>query len=184
MIHSKLRAYRLNNGEWEPVSRWHLIKMADTEYRKYKDQYFPLYLSKSENSPKLTFNTKQKTFRFYPNQGFSEHHSSHSLTIAHQLAQEVLSEIRVLNFKLKDKRTKPYKDVEFQIEVDNVFLEQRMEISGNAYIADLLISFSKPHDLSLQWNRFMVLEIFVTNDVRGNKILDFEKKKYHSLKLE
>ncbi|MGZ2370895.1 hypothetical protein ACXR6G_14020 [Ancylomarina sp. YFZ004] len=177
MINSKLRAYKYFNNQWEKVSRWELIKMSDVEYRKFKELHFPLFLTKSKESPKLTFNNGQKTFRYYPNQGINENHTSKGLTISHLIAQEVISDIRILNLKLKDKRTKPYQDKVYKIEVDNIITEKKMVCGENTYYADLLVLFSKPAKLSLQWNGFFSLEIFVTKDVEGNKIIDYEKKK-------
>ncbi len=151
--------------------------MSDVEYRKFKELYFPLFLTKSKESPKLTFNRRQKTFRYYPNQGLNENHTSKGLTISHLIAQEVISDIRILNLKLKDKRTKSYLDKVYKIEVDNIVTEQKMVCGKNTYFADLLVFFSKPADLSLQWNGYLTLEVFVTKDVEGNKIIDYEKKK-------
>lgn len=177
MINSKLRAYKYFDNQWEKVSRWELIKMPDVEYRKFKELHFPLFLTKSKESPKLTFNKGQKTFRYYPNQGLNENHISKGLTISHLIAQEVISDIRTLNLKLKDKRTKPYQDKVYKIEVDNIVTEKKIVCGENIYYADLLVFFSKPAELSLQWNGYLTLEVFVTKDVEGNKIIDYEKKK-------
>lgn len=157
--------------------------MSDVEYRKFKELHFPLFLTKSKESPKLTFNTGQRTFRYYPNQGINENHTSKGLTISHLIAQEVISDIRVLNLKLKDKRTKPYQDKVYNIEVDNIVTEQKMVCGENTYYADLLVFFSKPEELSLQWNGYLTLEVFVTKDVEGNKIIDYEKKKIPAIEI-
>lgn len=177
MIGTKLSAYRIIDGEWESVNRWKLVKLPDTEYRKFKEKYFPLYLYKSEESPRLTFNRSQKTFRFLPNQGLGEWHSSSGMRVEHQLAQEVISNLRYLHLKVRDKRTRPYKDIEYDIEVDNAILEQKLDIDKNRYFIDILIFFSKPYELSLKWNGVLALEIYVTKSTHGQKIIDFEKKK-------
>jgi hypothetical protein len=177
MINSKLRAYKYFNKQWEIVSRWDLIKMSDVDYRKFKELHFPLFHTKSTESPKLTFNIVQKTFRYYPNQGLNENHTSKGLTISHQIAQEVISDIRTLILSLKDRRTKPYQEKIYKIEVDNIVSEKEMVCGENKYYADLLVFFSEPAELSLKWNGFFTLEIFVTNDVEGKKIIDYEKNK-------
>ncbi len=176
MIPSKLRAYNYRNGEWETVNRWSLIKMSQVEYDKFKELYFPLYLKKSKESYKLTFNRGQKTFRFYPGELPDDKKGSSGLTISHQIAQEVISDLRILNLKLTDKRFKPYKKVDIEIEADQIFEEFRTTANDNKYVVDLLIVFSKPESLALKWNRVLILEVFVTNDVREKKIIDFEKK--------
>ena len=183
MINSKLIAYKYFNNQWEKVSRWELINISDVEYRKYKELHFPLFLMKSKESPKLTFNKGQKTFRYYPNQGINENHTSKGLTISHLIAQEVISDIRTLNLKLKDKRTKPYQEKDYIIEVDNIVTEKKITCGENTYYADLLVFFSKPAELSLQWNGFLTLEVFVTKDVEGNKIIDYEKKKVPAIEI-
>ena len=183
MISSKVTAYEFENDEWRSISRWKLIKMGDVEYKKYKATH-KWYLSKSFKSPELGFNTFQKTFRFLPNQGLDEKYTSKGMTISHLLAQEVISEIRVLNLKLIDKRTKPYKKIKHQIEVENIFLEERYTAGGNPYVADLLVFFNKPYDLSLRWNRYFTIEIFVTKDVDGKKIIDCEASRVPVIELD
>ena len=183
MINSKLRAYKYSNNEWEKISRWELINMPDVEYRKFKELHFPLFLMKSKESPKLTFNKGQKTFRYYPNQGINENHTSKGLTISHLIAQEVISDIRTLNLKLRDKRTKPYQEKNYTIEVDNIVTEKKITCGENTYYADLLVFFSKPAELSLKWKGFLTLEIFVTKDVEGNKIIDYEKRKIPAIEI-
>ncbi len=177
MIPSKLRAYNQTNEGWEIVNRWDLIKMSQVEYDKFKELNFPLYLKKNKESYKLTFNRGQKTFRFYPGEIPDDKKGSPGLTISHQIAQEVISDLRTLNLKLTDKRFKPYKKVDFRIEVDQIFEEFRTTANDNEYIVDLLIVFSKPEWLALKWNRTLALEVFVTHDVEGKKIIDFEKKR-------
>ena len=173
MINSKVSAYRKVNDGFEIVSRWDLLKMAEVEYRKFKDENFPLYLRKSEESPKLTFNSKQKTFRFLPGTIKNSDKQSSGLTISHILAQEVLSELDVLNFKLLDKRTKPYNKIDLQIKVENSIVEH--SLFNGEYIADLLIYFSEPIEKANNWNRKLVLEVFTSNEVRGKKIFAFEE---------
>ncbi len=177
MIPSKLRAYNYRDGEWETVNRWSLVKMSEVEFKKFKDLNFPLYLKKSTESPKLTFNRGQKTFRFYPGILPDDKKGSSGLTISHQIAQEVISDLRVLNLKLTDKRFKPYKKVDLEIEADQIFEEFPTTAGDNNYVVDLLVVFSKPTWLALKWNRTLALEVFVTNDVRGKKIIDFEQKR-------
>ncbi len=176
MIQSKLRAYNFKDGEWETVTRWQLIHMSELEYKKFKEHNFPLYLKKDHSSYKLTFNQRQKTFRFYPGQIPDDKKGSSGLTIAHQLAQEVISNLRTLHLKLTDKRFKPYKKVDIDIEADQIFEEHRTTANDNEYIVDLLVLFSKPAWLALKWNRILILEVYVTNELRGQKIIDFEKK--------
>lgn len=177
MITSKLRAYNYLDGEWETINRWSLIKMSEVEFKKFKDLNFPLYLKKSTESPKLTFNRRQKTFRFYPGELSEDKKGSAGLTIAHQLAQEVIADLRVLNLKLTDKRFKPYRKVDLKIEADQIFEEFPTSVGDKNYVVDLLVVFSKPTWLALKWNRTLALEVFVTNDVRGKKIIDFEQKR-------
>lgn len=150
--------------------------MSELEYKKFKELNFPLYLRKDRNSYKLTFNQLQKTFRFYPGQIPEGKNGSSGLTISHLLAQEVIADLRTLNLKLTDKRFKPYKKVDFTIEADQIFEEIRTTANDNEYIVDLLVLFSKPAWLALKWNRILILEVFVTNELRGQKIIDFEKK--------
>ena len=177
MISSKLRAYNYVNGEWVIVNRWELIKMPDVEYKKFKHLHFPLYLKRTKDSYRLTFNRRQKTFRFYPGELPDDKKGGHGLTISHQLAQEVISDLSVLHLRLSDKRTRPYQKIDFDIEVDQVFEEFRTTANSNEYIIDLLVVFSKPEWLALKWNRTLALEVYVTSDVRGKKIIDFEKKR-------
>ena len=176
MIASKLRAYNYKDGEWETISRWQLARLSELEYKKFKENNFPLYIRKDTSSFRLTYNQKQKTFRFYPGEVPENKKGSNGLTIAHQIAQEVISDLRLLNLKLTDKRFKPYKKVEFKIEADQIFQEFRTTANDSEYIVDLMIVFSKPAWLAIKWNRILILEVYVTNDVRGRKIIDFEKK--------
>ena len=148
--------------------------MSELEYKKFKELNFPLYLRKDRNSYKLTFNQLQKTFRFYPGQIPEGKNGSSGLTISHLLAQEVIADLRTLNLKLTDKRFKPYKKEDFTIEADQIFEEIRTTANDNEYIVDLLVLFSKPAWLALKWNRILILEVFVTNELRGQKIIDFE----------
>ncbi|WP_286590557.1 hypothetical protein [Sphingobacterium sp. N143] len=53
---------------WEKISRWQLLNMPQATYKKFKDKFQPFYLGASEESPRLTFNIAQKTFRFLPGQ--------------------------------------------------------------------------------------------------------------------
>lgn len=183
MINSKLKAYKYDNG-WESISRWDLLKLSKIAYDKFYDTYSPFYLYPSKNSPKLAFNRYQKTFRYLPKQGQKLEGDFKGMTISHQLAQEVLSDIRTMHLNLVDKRTKPYKrEIRHTIEVDNIWQEHPLRV-GNGRRADLLVRFSKPEKLALKWNGFFVLEVFVTHEVEGSKIIDFEKANIPLIQIE
>lgn len=181
MINSKVSAFRKIEDNWVKISRWDLLKLSEVDYLKFMDAN-DLYLSKTEESPKLTFNRLQKTFRFYPNKfDYSERESS-GLTISHLLAQEVLSELETLNIVLDDNRFKPKITKELKIKVDNSIIEY--PLFDRKYIADLIIFFSSPYEEATNWNKRFVLEVYVTNKVRGDKIAMFEEKGYGLIEVK
>lgn len=183
MIKSKLRAYRYDNGTWHVVTRWDLLKLSEVDFEKYRTSHFPfLYFQKSLDSPRLTFNKGQKTFRFLPKAGEKDSENQKGMTISHILAQEVLSEMETFKFSLMDKRKKPYKRREIEIKVDQTLIEK--SVLDGKYIVDLLVFFSSPPELALKWNRCFAIEIMVTNAVDGNKMTDFENAKLPLIEVE
>lgn len=173
MIKSKLTAYIKTTHGWEKISRWKLLNMPQTEYKKFKDKYQPFYLGASKESPRLTFNIAQKTFRFLPGQFEETEKQSAGMTIAHLLAQEVLAELDTLNLCLRDKRTKENKKINIQIKVENAVKE--CYLLDGSFIADLVVYFSEPSEEAYHWDRKLVLEILSTHQVSGKKIAAFEE---------
>lgn len=183
MIKSKLRAYRYDNGTWHVVTRWDLLKLSEVDFEKYKTDHFPfLYFQKSLDSPRLTFNRGQKTFRYLSKDVEKEMENPRGMTISHILAQEVLSEMEIFKFSLMDKRKKPYRRREIEIKVDQTLIERR--VLDGKYIVDLMVFFSSPPELALKWNRCFAMEIMVTNAVDGNKMTDFENAKIPLIEVE
>ena len=151
--------------------------MAETQLRKFRhDTNKKLHLSASIDSPNLYYNRGHNTFSYWPNQAPKGTPSDTGMTISHLLAQEVISEIRVLNLELTDKRTTPYKKVNYQVEVDRIIQEQRITVGENFYLVDLLVRFSKPYELSFMWDGTFVLEVFMTSETKGQQIIDFERR--------
>lgn len=184
MAVTKLSAFYFTGIEWKKVNRWELYKMADTQLRKFRyETNRKLHLSPSSESPNLYYNRGHNTFSYWPNQAPKSTPSDAGMTISHLLAQEVISEIRVLNLELTDKRTTPYKKVNYKVEVDRIIQEQKITVGENFYMADLLVRFSKPCELSFMWDGTFVLEVFMTSDTKGQQIIDFERRGIPLLEL-
>ncbi len=175
---TKLRAYYIggNDGAWRRIDRWQMMEMPEAEYYGFLERN-TMYLCKDTNSPKLTFNRLQKTFRYYPDGAPKDGDGNDGMTISHLLAEEIISDLELLRFELTDERRKDRKKYELTVRPSNGFREYRLEGNEEYFVGDVRIFFNEPYELALKWGGVLNIEIFATSRVKNAKTAFFEERR-------
>lgn len=175
---TKLRAYYIDekDGTWRRVDRWQMTGMAETDYYRFLENN-TMYLCKDTDSPKLTFNRLQKTFRYYPNGAPKDGEGNDGMTISHLLAEEVICDMDMLHFELTDERRTDRKKYELTVRPSNGFCEYRLGNGDEYFIGDVRIFFNEPYELALKWGGVLNVEIFATSRVGSAKTAFFEERR-------
>lgn len=157
------------NREWQKCNRWELINLSEDDYKRVKSER-KFHLRPQDNSPPLTFNRRQKTFRFFPSTDIKRDTGKNNMTISHLLAQEVLAEQRALVFDFGE--LKEYLSIKVRKGSITGFLERPVIARGNKYYMDVVKCFDDPTEQSYKWGSYFCIEVFVTHEVSFEKLHD------------
>jgi hypothetical protein len=175
----KTKAFRKTLNGYEPVSRDFISSMKKVDQIIYRDTNKPFYLEPSDDGPKLTYNTANRTFSFYPKY-IGKFYGNNEESATHKYCIEELSKLNEL--KINIGKGKKEQIIEFSF--NYIFPEIILPIGENWVKPDLLIFLRKPYDLALKWNRVLAVEIVVTHDLDGAKLNLMRENKIPILRIK
>lgn len=165
----KTKAYRKTKTGFELITRDYICSLKHEEQVIFRDTNKPFYLNASNDGPELTYNTKNRTFSFYP--CFKgKYYGRNEESATHKYCIEIISKLNSLKIKSKSSIGKIRKGEIINFTFNYIFPEIMLSIGDNWIKPDLLIYFRKPYDLALRWNRILAIEIVVSHDLNGEKL--------------
>lgn len=173
----KTKAYKKTENGYELVTRKYISSLNDTEKTIFIDTHKPFFLTPEDDGLHLTFNKRQKTFRFYPN---FEHRylGSNEESATHKYCVEEISKLKELPLKLKkDKKT-------ITLTFNYSFSEIVLPIGDHYIKPDLLLYIREPNELALKWNIIVALEIVVSHDLDGKKLQLYKEYKIPVIRIK
>lgn len=165
----KTKAYRKVKNGFELITRDYICSLAYEDQIIFRDTNKPFYLVASEDGPELTYNTKNRTFSFYPS-FTGKYYASNEESATHKYCIEEISKFNNLKIKSKNSFGNVAKGEYVNFSFNYIFPEIILPIGDNWIKPDLLVYFREPYDLALKWNRILAIEIVVSHDLNGEKL--------------
>ena len=165
----KTRGYRKKENGYELVTSNYISSLSEADQIIFRDKHRPFYLEPSDDGPRMTYNTKNRTFSFYGTHD-DKYFGSHEESATHRYCIEELANLNELLIISKNDFPNRKKGDVLKFSFNYAFSEIVLQI-GETYIKpDLLLYIREPYDLGLRWNRLLAIEVVVSHGLDGKKL--------------
>jgi hypothetical protein len=169
-MNSKYLAQYLEDGNWKTISCYRYKKLCLQEPTKWE-------LLKLKSKPiqgiRYDVHTRSRSSKFCFSGSGPKNISKNRMTTTHEFITEVISELKVLNLKIKQFKLEIIPDVTIhEKEIIKVYCTEKKEVVE--YIPDLLIRFSNSTNLVKRWGGQIAIEVNVTHSPDDTKRKHFQ----------
>ncbi len=138
----------------------------------------------SDDGPKLTYNTANKTFSFYPQFDEARYFGTKEESVTHRYCIEEISKLGKITIKSNNDFATRMGGNLITFSYKYCFPEIILQIGDNYIKPDILLYLRGPSDLALRWNRLLAVEVVVSHDLNGEKLKLMEKAKIPVLRIK
>ena len=178
MAYKTVGYYKTKEG-FTKVHRDEICQLKIEDQVIFRDDKKPFYLEPSDDGPRMTYNTKNRTFSFLGIKD-SSFIGSNEESATHKYCIEEISKLEHLRVWVGPKDERRPVDFKFNY----IFSEIVLPVGGKLIKPDLLIYLREPYDLALKWNRILAVEIVVTHKFNGEKLELMKRYKIPILRIK